>query len=176
MPVDTVESWPPGLPRTLDYPQVPAGAILAGAARRFGDRVAFARGEDSLTYAELGRRAAAFAHGLLDRGLSTGDRVALRMPNCLEYPVAYYGTLLAGGVFVPVNPLLPEAAAAAQIEASGARLTVPAADVPGICAGQPVWPPAVEIDVDDDLAHLAYTGGTRRRAEGGGPGAGHART
>ena len=166
MPVDTVENWPPGLPRTLDYPQAPAGAILAGAARRFGDRVAFARGEESLTYAELGRRAAAFAHGLLERGLSTGDRVALRMPNCLEYPVAYYGTLLAGGVFVPVNPLLPEAAAAAQITDAGARLTVTAADVPGICAGQPAWPPAVEIDVDDDLAHLAYTGGTTGRSKG----------
>src|ERR1044072_1552757 len=157
MPVDTVESWPPGLPRTLDYPRVPAGRILAGAGRRLGDRVVVARGEESLTYAELGRRAAAFAHGLLARGLSTGDRVALRMPNCLEYPVAYYGTLLAGAVFVPVNPLLPEAAAAAQIADAGAVLTVTAADVPGICAGQPGTAPVGDGDLDAAPAHLADT-------------------
>jgi long-chain acyl-CoA synthetase len=156
----TTGSWPPGLPETLDYPQVPAGAILAGSARRYGDRVAFARGSESLTYAELGRRAARFANGLLAAGLSTGDRVALRMPNCLEYPVAYYGTLLAGGTFVPVNPLLPDAAAAAQIADAGAKLTVRAADVPKICADRPDRAPEVDIDVHRDLAHLAYTGGT----------------
>ena len=82
------------------------------------------------------------------------------MPNCLEYPVAYYGVLLAGGVFVPVNPLLPEAAAAKQIADAGAVLTITAADVPGLCAGQSGALPDVEIDVHADLAHLAYTGGT----------------
>ncbi len=166
MSVRTAESWPPGLPERLTYPEVPVGAILAGSARRFGDRVAFARGAESLTYAELGGRAAQFAHGLLARGVSTGDRVALRMPNCLEYPVAYYGTLLAGAVFVPVNPLLPEAAAAAQIADAGAKLIVTAADVPGICAGQPAAPPEVDVDIHDDLAHLAYTGGTTGESKG----------
>ena len=96
MPVRIDESWPPGFPGSLVYPEVPVGAILAGSVRRFGDRVAFARGGEELTYTDLGTRAAAFAHGLLARGVSPGDRVALRMPNCLEYPVAYYGTLLAG--------------------------------------------------------------------------------
>ncbi|MGH3878281.1 MAG: class I adenylate-forming enzyme family protein [Actinophytocola sp.] len=166
MSVRTTESQPPGLPETLDYPEVPAGAILAGSARRFGDRVAFAMGEESLTYAELGARAAQFANGLLAYGLSTKDRVALRMPNCLEYPVAYYGILLAGATFVPVNPLLPEPAAAAQIDDAGAKLTVTAADVPGICAGQPTNAPEVEIDVHRDLAHLAYTGGTTGVSKG----------
>ncbi|MGH3763524.1 class I adenylate-forming enzyme family protein [Actinophytocola sp.] len=166
MSVRTAESWPPGLPESLDYPEVPVGAILAGSARRFGDRVAFAHGEESLTYVELARRAARFAHGLLARGLSTGDRVALRLPNCLEYPVAYYGTLLAGGTFVPVNPLLPESAAARQVADSGARLTVTAAQVPGICAGQSAVPPEVAVDVHRDLAHLAYTGGTTGESKG----------
>ncbi len=166
MSVRSAGSTPPGLPESLDYPRVPVGAILAGSARRYGDRVAFVRGAESMTYAELGERAARFAHGLLARGLSTGDRVALRMPNCLEYPVAYYGTLLAGGVFVPVNPLLPEAAAARQLADAGATRTVTAADVPGICAGQPGTPPAVDLDPDEDLAHLAYTGGTTGESKG----------
>jgi long-chain acyl-CoA synthetase len=154
------------LPGSLVYPEVPAGAILAGAAARYGGRVAFSRGTESLTYRELGDRAAQAAHGLLARGVRAGDRVALRMPNCLEYPVAYYGTLLAGAVFVPVNPLLPEGAAAKQIADAGAVLTLTAADVPGLCAGQPTSPPAVDIDVYSDLAHLAYTGGTTGESKG----------
>ncbi len=166
MPVRTDLSWPPGLPRSLVYPEVPVGAILAGAVRRFGDRVAFARGDRSLTYRQLGADAARCAHGLVARGVRPGDRVALRMPNCLEYPVAYYGVLLAGAVFVPVNPLLPEAAAAKQIEDAAAVLTLTAADVAGLCADQPDTPPAVAVDVHEDLAHLAYTGGTTGESKG----------
>lgn len=159
-------SRPPGLPETLVYPEVPAGAILIGSARRYGDRVAFARNDETLTYAELGRRAARFANGLLARGVSHGDRVALRMPNCLEYPVAYYGTLLAGAVFVPVNPLLPQPAAERQIADAGATLTLTAPEVPVVCAGQSSAPPAVDVDVRHDLAHLAYTGGTTGESKG----------
>jgi long-chain acyl-CoA synthetase len=166
MPVRTHQSWPPGLPGSLVYPEVPVGAILAGSARRYGDRVAFVRAGEELTYTELGLRAASFAHGLLARGVARGDRVALRMPNCLQYPVAYYGTLLAGAVFVPVNPLLPEPAAARQIADAGAVLTVTAADVPTICDGHSTEFPDVAIDVHDDLAHLAYTGGTTGESKG----------
>jgi long-chain acyl-CoA synthetase len=166
MPVRTDVSWPPGLPGSLVYPEVPAGVILAGSAGRYGDRVAFARGAESLTYRQLGERAAQAAHGLLARGVRPGDRVALRMPNCLEYPVAYYGTLLAGAVFVPVNPLLPEPAAAKQIADAGAELVLTAADVPGLCTGQPTMSPTVDADVYGDLAHLAYTGGTTGESKG----------
>jgi len=167
MPVRTHESWPPGLPGSLAYPDVPVGAILAGSARRYGDRVAFARDGEELTYAELGDRAAAFANGLVARGVAPGDRVALRMPNCLEYPVAYYGTVLAGATFVPVNPLLPEPVAARQIADAGAVLTVTAADVAAIGDGHPAVPPAVDLgDLGERLAHLAYTGGTTGESKG----------
>lgn len=155
-------AWPPGLPRTLDYPDVPVSAILLGSARRYGDRVAFARGDESLTYADLARRAARFAHAL---GVAPGDRVALVMPNCLEYPVAYYGTLLAGATFVPVNPLLPESARAKQLADSGAVRVVTAADVVELCASGPDDPPAVAVDTGS-LAHLAYTGGTTGESKG----------
>src|SRR5256885_12716178 len=101
---------PPGFTPSLDYPEVPAWAILTGAARRFGERPAFAKQDTKLSYAELADRAARLANGLLARGVRPGDRVALLMPNCLEYPPAYFGVLLAGAVFVPVNPWLPEPA------------------------------------------------------------------
>jgi long-chain acyl-CoA synthetase len=166
MPVRTDVSWPPGLPGSLVYPEVPVGDILSGSVRRYGDRVAFARGDSSLTYRELGARAARCAHGLTARGVRPGDRVALRMPNCLEYPVAYYGVVLAGATFVPVNPLLPEPAAAKQIADAGAVLTLTAADVSGLCDGQNAVLPDVPVDVHADLAHLAYTGGTTGESKG----------
>jgi long-chain acyl-CoA synthetase len=160
------QSWPPGFSRSLDYPDVPVSAIVAGSARRYGNRVAFARGDEELTYIELAKRSARFANGLIAAGVVAGDRVALRMPNCLEFPVAYYGLLLAGATFVPVNPYLPDAAAQAQIADAGAKLTITPAEVAPICLGQRDVPPEVDLDHDTHLAHLAYTGGTTGRSKG----------
>ncbi len=137
-----------------------------GSARRYGDRVAFAKDGKELSFAELAERAARLANGLIAAGVGRGDRVALRMPNCLEFPVAYYGVLLAGAVFVPVNPLLPEAAAAAQIADAGAVRTITAADVPALCQGNSAVPPQVDVDLYADLAHLSYTGGTTGVSKG----------
>ena len=162
----SARSWPPGFAESLTYPEVPVGAILAGSARRYGERTAFARNGEELSFAELEVRAARLANGLIAAGVRPGERVALRMPNCLEYPVAYFGVLLAGAAFVPVNPLLPEPAATAQIADAGAVRTITAADVPGLCEGRSGRPPEIDIDVYTDLAHLAYTGGTTGVSKG----------
>jgi long-chain acyl-CoA synthetase len=159
-------TWPPQFGKKLDYPEVAVGAILAGSGRRYGDRVVFRHHDDELTYAELWRRACQFGNGLISRGVRPGDRVALLMPNCLAFPVAYYGLLLAGATFVPVNPLMPEAAVRAQLEDAGAALVVKAGDVAGIREGQPDTQPDVKIDIYQDLAHLAYTGGTTGVSKG----------
>src|SRR4051812_47288931 len=189
-------SWPPGLPRSLDYPAVPVGAILRGSARRWPDRVAFRLGDEELTFAEVLAGASRFAHALRGRGIGVGDVVALHMPNCLEYPLAYYGVLLAGATFSPANPLLPPDDLAFQLTDCNARIVVtwslasaavgavrdriPAELVVGVAtepgaadisfeefvAGAPTDPPAVDIDVTTALAHLAYTGGTTGRSKG----------
>ncbi|MBA9006747.1 class I adenylate-forming enzyme family protein [Thermomonospora cellulosilytica] len=116
--------WPAGLPRSLDYPDVPVGAILAGAARRWGDRTAFHYAGRDLSFAELARQAARFAHGLRARGVGRGDVVALHLPNIIQFPVAYYGTLLAGATFSPCNPLLPPDDLAFQLADCGAVAVV----------------------------------------------------
>jgi long-chain acyl-CoA synthetase len=117
---------------SLDYPQLPVGAILAGAAQRWGDRTAVHYYGRDLSYTTLYERACAFANSLVAAGIGRGDVVALHLPNCPQYPIAYYGTLLAGATFSPANPLLPPADLAAQLADCGAVAAVtwaPAAPV-----------------------------------------------
>lgn len=185
---------PPGLPAEIDVPAVDVGALLRGAAVRFGERTAFVQDERELTFTGLLERASQVAHGLASRGVSPGDVVAVHAPNCLDYPAVYYGVLMAGAVFSPTNPLLPPDDLAHQLTDSGAtavitwgvaaqvlaavRTQVPArlvitidAELPDaialvdLCAGQPDTPPTVHPQ-PGDLAHLAYTGGTTGRSKG----------
>jgi long-chain acyl-CoA synthetase len=123
-PDTSTASWPPGLPRSLKYPEVPVGSILRAAVRRWGDRPAFIDHDVPLTFEELGRRAHAVAGWLADHGIGRGDVVAVHIPNCRQYPPIYYGIMLAGATFSPTNPLLPAADLAAQLTDAGAKLLV----------------------------------------------------
>jgi long-chain acyl-CoA synthetase len=109
---------------SLDYPVVPVGALLAGSARRFGDRTAVHFAGRELSYAQLYERACAFANALGAAGVGRGDVVAVHLPNCPQYAIAYYGILLAGATFSPTNPLLPPTDLAAQLADCGAVAAV----------------------------------------------------
>jgi long-chain acyl-CoA synthetase len=104
-----------GVRQSLDYPQVPVGALLAGSGRRFGDRTAVHFAGRDLTFAALHDRASAFANALAAAGIGRGDVVAIHLPNCPQYAIAYYGILLAGATFSPANPLLPPVDLGAQL-------------------------------------------------------------
>lgn len=105
---------------SLDYPEVPVGALLAGSARRFGDRTALRFAGRELSFAALYERACAFANALGDAGIGRGDVVAVHLPNCPQYAIAYYGVQLCGATFSPTNPLLPPADLGAQLADCGA--------------------------------------------------------
>jgi long-chain acyl-CoA synthetase len=124
VPTPTATSWPPALPRSLDYPEVPVGSILRAAVRRWGERPAFIHHGVPLTYEEMGRRAHAVAAWLADHGIGRGDVVAVHLPNCRQYPPVYYGIMLAGATFSPTNPLLPAPDLAAQLTDAGARVLI----------------------------------------------------
>ena len=116
--------------RSLDYPDVPVGALLAGSARRFGERTALHFVGRELTFAGLYGRACAFANALRAAGIGRGDIVAIHLPNCPQYAIAYYGIMLSGATFSPANPLLPPDDLANQLADSGATAVlswVPAA-------------------------------------------------
>ncbi|KUM99543.1 long-chain fatty acid--CoA ligase [Streptomyces yokosukanensis] len=94
---------------------------LVGSARTRPDRTALRLGDTAVSYRALDRGSARMAGLLHDRGVKPGDRVALMLPNVPEFALAYYGVLRAGGVIVPMNPLLKSREVAYYLADSGAR-------------------------------------------------------
>jgi long-chain acyl-CoA synthetase len=97
--------WPEGVPRHIDYPEVPLFQLLSSSTRKYPDNVAVSYQVNHLTYRELERLTNKFAHGLSDLGVKKGDRVLLQLPNSPEFVIAYYGILKVGATVVPINPL-----------------------------------------------------------------------
>jgi long-chain acyl-CoA synthetase len=95
---------------------------LTDTTRAHAGRVAVRVDDAALTYRALDEASARVAGLLHERGLKPGDRVGLMMPNVAEVPVVYYGVLRAGGVVVPMNPLLKGREVAYYLSDSGAGL------------------------------------------------------
>ncbi|VTM57147.1 long-chain-fatty-acid--CoA ligase [Klebsiella pneumoniae] len=84
--------------------------LFEHATTRYADQPAFINMGEVMTYRKLEERSRAFAAYLQEGlGLQKGDRVALMMPNLLQYPVALFGILRAGMIVVNVNPYIPRA-------------------------------------------------------------------
>src|SRR4051794_40362808 len=156
-PAPAIASWPPGLPRSLDYPEAPVGSVLRAAVRRWGDRTAFLQHDVPLTFTELGRRAHAVAGWLADHGIGRGDVVALHLPNCRQYPAVYYGVLLAGATFSPTNPLLPAPDLAAQLTDAGARVVITWDQVLPFVRGAFAGTPVETVVVSGEAHALDFT-------------------
>ncbi|MEO8741636.1 MAG: AMP-binding protein [Lysobacteraceae bacterium] len=96
-------------------------AVLESACEHFRERPAFRNFGTTLTYGDLDRMSSQFAAYLLnDLQLKKGDRVALMMPNLLQYPIAIMGVLRAGMIVVNVNPLYTPRELKHQLKDSGA--------------------------------------------------------
>lgn len=99
--------------------------VLAYTCREFGPKPAFTSFGRTLDYNELDRLSAAFAVYLQkDTGLKPGDRVAIQLPNLIQYPVVLYGILRAGLVVVNTNPLYTSSEMEHQFSDSGAKALI----------------------------------------------------
>ncbi len=99
--------------------------VLEQACQRYGDRPAFSCGSDTLNFNELRDRADLFARYLRhDAGLQPGDRLAIQLPNLLQYVIAIFGALKAGLVIVNTNPQYTPPEARHQFADSGAKAVV----------------------------------------------------
>lgn len=120
-----LKSYPKNMPAEIGaLPYKSIGDFLVGACKQFGGQPAFVCMGKSMTYAELERLSAAFGAYLQARGLEKGARVALMMPNVLQYPVAMMAVLRAGYTVVNVNPLYTPRELEHQLKDSGAQAIV----------------------------------------------------
>ena len=95
---------------------------LTDTTRAYAGQVAVRVDNAAMTYRALDEASARVAGLLHERGIEPGDRVGIMMPNVAEVPVVYYGVLRAGGVVVPMNPLLKAREVAFYLGDSGAGL------------------------------------------------------
>jgi 4-hydroxybenzoate-CoA ligase len=80
--------------------------VDANVARGLGAKIAFIDPDRSLTYGDLQTRSVRFANALRQLGLDQEDRVALLLPDTVDYPVAFWGTIRSGAIAVPLNTFL----------------------------------------------------------------------
>jgi long-chain acyl-CoA synthetase len=117
-----LSSYPQGIPAEIDvdeFSSVPQ--VLQRAIDSYRDNPAFCNLGKSLSYGDIDRLSAQFAAYLLgELKLKKGDRVAIMMPNCLQYPVATFGILRAGLTVVNVNPMYTPRELKHQLHDSGA--------------------------------------------------------
>ncbi|MDY7561552.1 long-chain-fatty-acid--CoA ligase FadD2 [Pseudomonas sp. 10B1] len=99
--------------------------VFERCCKKFADRPAFSNMGVTMTYAELERHSAAFTAYLQQQtDLQPGDRIAVQMPNLLQYPIAVFGALRAGLIVVNTNPLYTAREMRLQFKDSGARALV----------------------------------------------------
>ena len=120
-----LNSYPPGVPAEIDYSDYASvGELFEKCVRQYADRPAFHCMGKTISFLELDRLSAAFGAWIQSKGLAKGARVALMMPNVLQYPVCLYGTLRAGCTVVNVNPLYTARELEHQLKDSGAEVIV----------------------------------------------------
>ena len=113
-----------GVPATIDYPDMMMPQVLADTARKHPDHPATLFKGAKLTYRELNELVDKFAAGLQKLGVKKGDRVAVHLPNCPQFPISYYAILRAGGIVVPCNSAYVAREMERQLSDSGAEVIV----------------------------------------------------
>ena len=148
-------------------------ALVAKAARERPEAPAVVAGDQRLTWAELDAAVDRAAAGFAAEGLSPGDRVAVQLPNGVDWLRAALGALRAGLVVVPVNTAYTDPELEYVLRDSGATLVVAGRERPPVagvrvCGGPPdADGPPPEVDDDPSaLSFLAYTSGTTGRPRG----------
>jgi long-chain acyl-CoA synthetase len=118
------DSYPRGVPISIKYPVMPVYEFWRNSARKFPDRDAVIYFDAKHTYSKLWDQMEYFAVNLMCMGIKKGDRIALLLPNCPQFLIAYNAVHLCGGTVVAINPLLPVDEIERQLKLTDSKILV----------------------------------------------------
>lgn len=114
-----------GTPTEIEIPEVPLHQFLDDAYKEAADHTALIFLGRRVSYGELHQYSERFGRALVERfGFEKGDKLAIYLPNCPQFVIAYYGAIKVGGIVTPMNPLYTAREVAYQLGNSGARILV----------------------------------------------------
>ena len=120
-----LKSYPPGVSAEIDLKQYKSlGDLFEQSCEKFRDRPAYYNLGKTISFGELERMSRAFGAWLQSKGLPKGARIAIMMPNCLQFPICAFGALRAGYIVTNVNPLYTPRELELQLKDSGAEAIV----------------------------------------------------
>jgi long-chain acyl-CoA synthetase len=114
--------YEPHVPDHIDYPAKTLSKILEETSLKHASYPAIIFKGRQLTFGELNHAVNQFAAGLQQIDVKKGDRVAIHLPNCPQFPIAYFGILRAGAIVVPCNPLYTAYEMTRQLNDAGAEV------------------------------------------------------
>ena len=120
-----LKQYPPGVAYEINPDEFTSlAAMIDQSLARYADLPAFVQMDYRLTYRQIDELSAAFAAWLQAQGLQKGDRIAIMLPNLLQYPIAMFGAIRAGLVIVNTNPLYTADELRHQLNDSGATTII----------------------------------------------------
>jgi long-chain acyl-CoA synthetase len=183
-----------GNPKEVQIPEISLNDMLQQSVEKYSNQTAVTFYDQTFTYAELQVHIEKVASALKKVGIEKGDRVALMLPNCPQYPISYFAALLCGATIVQVNPMYKADELLHVLNDSGSKCIIaydklfplvegvkahtcleigfyvsfddPTCSFNQLLQDSADQVPDVRFDPREDIAVLQYTGGTTGRSKG----------
>jgi long-chain acyl-CoA synthetase len=118
------KSWPAGFPFDIEVPETTIPEVLNQTTQKFPDNPAYYFQGRTITFNQLDQLSSKFANALVSLGVQKGDRVAFMLPNIPQSPLVLFGSLKAGAIVTPVNPLFKQHELNHQLNSADVKVLV----------------------------------------------------